>query len=236
MEIKYFLIHDKLVEFSWPPIISEDILEKLNQVTVYLQNAYGEGIKEIRKGYHTLSLRLHVSISEQDCRDLVEEFKMLDARSLDHSAKTWHIPVAYGKAFGKDLSLLAKIHDLAEEEIIKRHSAGIYVLHFYGFLPGFMYLGGLDPVLFTPRKSKPDRQMSKGSVAIGGHQTGIYPMESPGGWYAIGKCPITLFDIKREPAVQLQVGDRIRFEPIDADSFEAIYQLAVQGKYDLRHD
>lgn len=236
MEIQYFRIHDKLVEFSWPPLISEEILHELDLVSQYLLKTYGEGIKEIRKGYHSLSLRLHIGISEEDCRDLIKEFKTLQKSPIALSKKAWQLPVAYGGDFGRDLAQLAKIHKMSQEEIVERHVSGNYIVHFYGFLPGFMYLGGLDPSLFTPRKSKPDRLMSKGSVAIGGHQTGIYPLESPGGWYAIGKCPIPLFDIKSHPPIQIQVGDRVRFVPIDVDSFKAIQELSELGNYHLKHD
>jgi inhibitor of KinA len=236
MEIQYFLTHEKLVEFSWPPIISEEILLELEKVTVYLKEVYGEGIKEIRKGYNILSLRLYVSISEQDCRDLIKEFKKLPQNDTIPTAITWRLPLVYGGEEGKDLVKLARIHDMDPEEIIQRHSNSVYRLYFYGFLPGFMYLGGMDPKLYTPRKESPERIISKGTVAIGGHQTGIYPMDSPGGWHAIGKCPVNFFDIKSNPPVLIQTGDCIRFVPIESQAFEEIRNLSSQGKYHLTHD
>lgn len=236
MEIRYFRTHEKLVEFTWPPIVSEEILMELQQVTAYLNEVYGEGIKEIRKGYNTLSLRLHVDISDLDCQELITEFKNLPNKKRQGKPKTWHLPVFYGGAEGKDLIKLSKIHGMEPEEIIQRHIAPSYLLHFYGFLPGFMYLGGLDPILFTPRKDQPDRVIKGGTVAIGGHQTGIYPHDSPGGWYAIGKCPAQVFDIRSEPPVRVQVGDHVRFQAIDKQTFEEIHHLSDLGKYILNHD
>ncbi|WP_291784813.1 5-oxoprolinase subunit PxpB [Cecembia sp.] len=236
MDIRYFRTHEKLVEFTWPPIISEEILMELKQVASYLNEFYGEGIKEIRKGYNSLSLRLHVDISDLDCQELIAEFKNLPLNKGQVKSKTWHFPVFYGGTDGKDLVKLSKIHRMEPEEIIQLHSAPSYFLHFYGFLPGFMYLGGLDPKLFTPRKEQPERIIKGGSVAIGGHQTGIYPQDSPGGWYAIGKCPVHIFDIKTDPPVQAQVGDYIRFLEVDKQTFDEIHHLSALGKYKLNYD
>ncbi|RZS97455.1 5-oxoprolinase subunit PxpB [Cecembia calidifontis] len=237
MDIRFFRTHSKLVEFIWPPLISEEILRALIKVQYYLEKEYGEGIKEIRKGYHTLSLRLQEDISEQDCQDLIEEFKRIPAEPQDEdAAKTWTIPVLYGGEFGKDLDQLAKIHKLKAEDVVQMHSENVYTLHFYGFLPGFMYLGGLNPHLYTKRKERPERLIPKGTVAIGGQQTGIYPQESPGGWYAIGSCPIPLFDIQKNPPVFARVGDLIRFKPIDLDTYRQIKEQVQQGNYKLKND
>lgn len=236
MEIRFFRTHSKLVEFIWPPLISEEILKSLIKVQHFLEKEYGEGIKEIRKGYHTLSLRLQEEISDQDCMDLIEEFKRIPPEDEVNSNKIWTIPVLYGGEFGKDLEQLAKIHKLRSEEVVQMHTENVYTLHFYGFLPGFMYLGGLNPHLYTKRKDKPERLVPKGTVAIGGQQTGIYPQDSPGGWYAIGSCPVPLFDIQKSPPVFAQVGDLIRFKSIDRETYQQIKEQVQHGKYELRHD
>ncbi|WP_304517133.1 5-oxoprolinase subunit PxpB [Cecembia rubra] len=236
MEIRFFRTHSRLVEFIWPPLISEEILKALIKVQQYLEKEYGEGIKEIRKGYHTLSLKLQEEISEEDCQELIEEFKRIPAGPDDYPTKTWTLPVLYGGEYGKDLELLAKIHKLKTEEIIQMHSESVYTIHFYGFLPGFMYLGGLNPNLYTKRKERPERLIQEGTVAIGGQQTGIYPQESPGGWNAIGSCPLPLFDIQKKPPVFAQVGDSIRFKAIDLETYKKIKFQVQNGKYELKHD
>ena len=120
--------------------------------------------------------------------------------------------------------------------MIHIHHSKPYTLHFYGFLPGFMYLGGLDERLFSPRKEKPERLIPAGTVAIGGQQTGIYPSDSPGGWHAIGKSPISLFDIRHDPPFPADIGDKIRFLPINKEEFYQIQKKVLGGQYTLKHD
>lgn len=236
MDIRIFRIHSKLIELEWPKEISQDILHEQQQVRQFLEKEYSEGIREIRMGFNTMSLKLRIEISDEDCKDILEEINHLPKILGTFTSKTWIIPVCYCIEFGRDLEKLAHLHQIKIEEIIKLHSEALYTLHFYGFLPGFMYLGGLHEKLFTPRKNTPDRSMPSGTVAIGGKQTGIYPTESPGGWHAIGKCPVKLFDISKEIPVIPAVGDKIKFESISRDVFEDIKQLSNQGLYSWRHD
>lgn len=130
------------------------------------------------------------------------------------------IPVCYGGAYGEDLSFVAQHAGMSEQEVVALHSAQPYRIYMLGFLPGFPYLGGLDERLHTPRLSTPRTKIPAGSVGIGGKQTGIYPMESPGGWQLIGRTPLTLF-APGEP-LPYAAGDRIRFIPIDENEFERI--------------
>jgi KipI family sensor histidine kinase inhibitor len=236
MEISYFITHSKLFEVIWPREISLSILQEQLRVKSYLEKEYAEGIKEIRIGFNTLSLRLTMDISDKDCFDLVEEIKSSHLSVFEYHPKTWKIPVCYDETFGKDLNNLSKIHKTPMEDLIQIHHSNLYTLHFYGFLPGFMYLGGLDPRLFCPRKEKPDRLIPAGTVAIGGQQTGIYPSDSPGGWHAIGKSPVKLFDIQQDPPCLAQIGDKIRFVPIAKEEFYLIQKKVQNGQYTLNHD
>ena len=117
---------------------------------------------------------------------------------------------------------LSKDKAISKENLIQIHSQSEYVLEFYGFLPGFMYLSGLHPDLISTRKSIPDRKVEAGSVAIGGKQTGIYPLESPGGWHVIGKTPIQIFDKDKNPPVNPHPGDFVRFYPISEEEFDEL--------------
>jgi len=236
MEISYFRTHSKLFEIIWPREISLSILQEQLRVKAYLEKEYAEGIKEIRMGFNTLSLRLTKDISDKDCFDLVGEIKSSTLSVFEYQPKTWEIPVCYDEVFGKDLNNLSKIHKIPIEDLIHIHHSNLYTLHFYGFLPGFMYLGGLDARLFCPRKEKPDRLIPAGTVAIGGQQTGIYPSDSPGGWHAIGKSPVKLFDIQQDPPCHAQVGDKIRFLPITKEKFYQIQKNVQNGQYTLKHD
>lgn len=137
------------------------------------------------------------------------------------------IPVCYGGEYGEDLSFVAKHAGLTEAETIALHSGTDYRIYMLGFLPGFPYLGGLDPRLETPRLTSPRVRIPAGSVGIGGKQTGIYPMESPGGWQLIGRTPISLFRRSQngQPAEPIfRAGDRLRFRPISEEDFLRIWR------------
>lgn len=230
MQLKIFRIHSKLIEISWPQEISETILREQLTVKDFLWKEYREGIREIRMGFNTLSLKLKIEISNEDCIDLLQEINELTIQSNQFENKTWNIPVCYALPMGKDLEKLAKLHQMSCDEVIQIHSRPTYTLHFYGFLPGFMYLGGLDERLYTPRKEAPERLIQAGTVAIGGKQTGIYPMDSPGGWYAIGKSPLKIFDINQPHEKTPSIGDRIKFEPISLNEFNLISKESIQQK------
>lgn len=130
------------------------------------------------------------------------------------------IPVRYGGAHGPDLEALAEARGLTAEAVVALHTAPEYVVHFVGFMPGFAYLGGLDARLATPRRDVPRTVVPAGSVGIGGVQTGVYPVASPGGWHLIGRTEVALFDPSREPAALLAAGDRVRFRALPPDEWE----------------
>lgn len=126
------------------------------------------------------------------------------------------VPTHYGGQSGPDLDDLARHLGMSSGEVVRLHSAATYEVAFLGFLPGFPYLEGLDPRLHAPRRTTPRPRVPAGSVGIAGSATGIYPLESPGGWQLIGRSALPLFDPHREPAALLQAGDRVRFVPVDA--------------------
>jgi inhibitor of KinA len=164
-----------------------------------------------------------------DTQILIQELTELYKTSSNNktSSRTWKIPVCYDLCLGLDLQQLADSKPLSVEEVIQLHCQPLYHVYFLGFLPGFPYLGGLDSRLATPRLASPRVQIPKGSVAIGDHQTGVYPNESPGGWNIIGRTPIELFDVKRSTPTFIQAGDKVKFNPINLDEFN---KLAEQIK------
>jgi KipI family sensor histidine kinase inhibitor len=148
-----------------------------------------------------------------------------DGQFLEHAARAlWarplrrqrvgrlvEIPVAYGGEDGPDLADVAAHCGLSPDEVVRRHGEAEYVVYFIGFQPGFAYLGGLEASLHTPRRAEPRVAVPAGSVGIGGAQTGIYPLVTPGGWQLIGRTPLALFDPNAEPPTLLAPGDRVRF-------------------------
>jgi inhibitor of KinA len=132
------------------------------------------------------------------------------------------VPVCYGGEFGPDLARVAAQAKISPEEVIKRHSEAEYLVHLIGFAPGFPYLGGLPRELHTPRHAKPRMTVPAGSIGIGGEQTGIYPMSTPGGWNLIGRTPLRVFRPEQNPPVLLAAGDRVRFRAITSAEFAAL--------------
>ena len=132
------------------------------------------------------------------------------------------IPVLYGKPFPEDLAAVAEHAGLTTDEVIRIHTAGTYPVYIIGFLPGFPYLGNLDERIHTPRRKTPRTAIPAGAVGIGGAQTGVYPVESPGGWHILGITPMKLYDPDAQEPVLLRTGDLVRFRAMDEEEYEAV--------------
>jgi inhibitor of KinA len=136
------------------------------------------------------------------------------------------IPVCYGGEYGPDLAEVCEIHGLSPGRVIELHSSATYIVYFLGFVPGFAYLGGLPEALVTPRLPLPRRSVPPGSVGIAGHQSGVYPFATPGGWRLIGRTPLVMFrDMfrpNRDAMSFLSIGDRVHFTPISVEQFAAL--------------
>ena len=145
---------------------------------------------------------------------------LADAPPLD--ARVVEIPVCYSGDLAPDLAAVAERAGLSIDEVITLHAGARYMVQMIGFTPGFPYLAGLDPRLATPRRSEPRTRVPAGSVGIGGEQTGLYPMATPGGWNIVGRTPLAIFDSARAPAALLRVGDEVRFVTISRARFDAM--------------
>ncbi len=135
-------------------------------------------------------------------------------------SRTIEIPVCYDPEFALDLEAVAQYSGFSPNEVVTFHASALYQVRCVGFSPGFPYLSGLPAALAMPRRATPRVTLPAGSVAIGGRQTGIYPLASPGGWNIIGRTPLRLFDPSREPAAILRTGDRVRFKAMPREDFE----------------
>jgi inhibitor of KinA len=141
-----------------------------------------------------------------------------------HSSRLVNIPVCYGGSYGPDLPLVASHNSLTIDEVVEIHSQAEYLVYMIGFAPGFPYLGGMSEDVATPRRQSPRPAIPAGSVGIAGAQTGIYSLETPGGWQLIGRTPLTLFDPKREQPSLLSAGDRVHFVPVCEAEFKSIQE------------
>lgn len=146
--------------------------------------------------------------------------------TIDHSGpsepRMIDIPVCYGGQMGPDIENVAKYNGLTTDEVIQIHSSGDYLVYMIGFSPGFPYIGGLSEKIATPRKESPRSKIPARSVGIAGLQTGIYPIETPGGWQLIGRTPTELFLPSRKEPSLLRAGDRIRFIPITIEEYKEL--------------
>lgn len=223
MEVKpsYTVISPVLGELKWNETPSDSLLSKQLAWIEFLKKEKHDQLLEVRQGFSAISIIWKGSEHQQTFQN---QFRKFSVRQLELSSRIWEVPVCYDSEFGKDLGSLALAHRMTVNELIQLHSAVTYRLHFFGFLPGFMYLNGLPKQLHTPRKAVPDRAVEAGSVAIGGGQTGIYPKESPGGWHVIGKTPLVLFDPKKNPPVWANPGDQIKFERVSFTEMEQLLE------------
>ena len=186
------------------------------------------GVLDIVPTYTTLALhydpaRVEDGDSPYDAlAGQVEAWLRAEPPESTVQGRSIEIPVCYGGEFGEDLPALAKRHGLRQEDVVRLHSEARYHVHMLGFVPGFAYLGGLDARLATPRRDSPRPKVPAGSVAIGGAQTGIFPLETPGGWHLIGRTPLRLFTPGAEPPCLLNAGDSVQFAPISAGLFASL--------------
>ena len=210
-----------ICEFEWRENVSDLLLQHQLTFETGLKKEFISEINEIRMGFRTLSVTLSNSSNYQGIKKWLDSYNP-ETSLIPLPSKIWQIPVCYSLETGRDIESLAKSKELNQEELIELHSKPLYRLHFYGFLPGFMYLNGLPETLHAARKSVPDREVPIGSVAIGGTQTGIYPSSSPGGWHLIGQTPVKFFDPSQSNPVFASAGEQIEFIPISKNKFEEI--------------
>ena len=169
------------------------------------------GVGEVLPGMNNLTLTFDPTAVDLEALSarVLEAWPRLEAGGIE--GRDIEIPVAYGGEHGPDLADVAAHTGLSTTEVVRRHAAAEYVVYLLGFLPGFAFLGGLPTALATPRRAVPRTAVPAGSVGIGGEQTGIYPLRSPGGWHLIGRTEVALFDPLAASPTLLRPGDRVRF-------------------------
>jgi len=178
------------------------------------------GIVEVVPGMRSVLLELDRSADVAAVRSAIEQAVSAEATPTGRGRDRL-IPVVYGGVHGPDLADVAELCGLSADEVAAQHAAATFDVLFDGFAPGFAYLGQVPEPLRVPRLATPRTRTPPGSVALAGAMTGIYPAELPGGWRVIGATPVTLFDPARRPPAYLVPGDSVRFEPIDADAWNA---------------
>lgn len=210
---------EKAILITWPEKIEVEISEELLAVKQYLNKEYATQLNDISVGYQSLLLCFTRMVTPKLVSDVYLKMNQVNWRKHVIDIKTWNIPVCYDFDVALDLEKIVKHKKITLDKFITLHTAPTYHIYGKGFLPGFLYLGGLDTQLHTARKTTPNLKIPKNSVAIGGQQTGIYPSESPGGWHIVGRTPISFFDIKESPPSSIKIGDKLNFYAISKKEF-----------------
>ncbi|MEN8788662.1 MAG: 5-oxoprolinase subunit PxpB [Flavobacteriaceae bacterium] len=231
------LFGEKAILIEWPAEVNETILYNVLAFAEHLKSErLDAALWELVPAYNSVVLICREKIGDPQL--LIERLKgwYHDIKSrVPIKRELWKLPVCYDLEFGIDLEIVADTLNLSADEIIKMHTQSIYTVYGIGFLPGFMYLGGLADELEIPRKETPRLRVPQGSVGLAGPQTGIYPQESPGGWNIIGNCPIPIFKAEANNPCFVNVGDRIEFYPITKAAYD-LYKIETQvGIYKLEH-
>lgn len=224
-----------LVQFE--PEINEMLLEKLLFYKNRIEKYYIKEKVEVINTYNSLLISYMFNI-EKVYDEILTIKHLLEEANIDKNidSRLFHVPVCYDKEFGWDLEYVCLEKKLSIEEVIRLHTQPIYTVYFLGFLPGFLYLGGLDKRLQISRKIQPRLKVEKGSVGIGENQTGIYPKTSPGGWQIIGKSPVELFDKNKMPPSEITPGDKVKFFPILISEYKEIQEAISKGGFQLRRE
>jgi inhibitor of KinA len=200
--------------------ISRKTFDSIRSLSHQLSDNPPKGFVELVPAFTTLTVYydpLVTTVSE--LTEQIRRQQSVEIEAPEANPRIVEVPVCYGGEFGEDLELVAKHAGFSAAETIRIHASSDYIVHMIGFAPGFPYLGGMSPKIAAPRRSSPRLKVPVGSVGIAGEQTGIYPLETPGGWQIIGRTPLALFRPNEDPPTLLQAGDIVRFRSISQEEF-----------------
>ena len=226
------LYGDRGIRIQLGTTISKKTNERIRNFSALLEKENIPGIIEWIPAYTALSIYYDPLLIPYDSlKNRMESlYEKLSLVALPPPIIT-EIPVYYGKEYGPDLGFVAEHNGLTPDEVIRIHTSSNYLIYMMGFSPGFPYLGGMPKKIATPRLISPRANVPAGAVGIAGAQTGIYSMESPGGWQIIGRTPLKLYHPHRHQPILLRSGDYIRFSSITKTEFEEIQTAVSRGTY-----
>lgn len=231
-EIKFIPSGDKSLVMEFGNSISPEINEKIRNMVMAIDQSNFPGILEIIPTYRSILIIYDPILVEfTSLINYLKEIVNSLGDSSDGEARIIELPTVYGGEYGPDIEFVAKHNNLTVDEVISLHSSTDYLLYMLGFTPGFGYLGGMSKEIETPRLQVPRTKIPAGSTGIAGSQTGIYPIDSPGGWQLIGRTPVKLYDPLATPPVLLNAGDYVRFVPVTEQEYLKIQDLINKGQY-----
>lgn len=219
-----------IVEFG--RTIDEETNKKVQVLSSCIRTANIPGVREILPTFRNLMVCYDPAvISFFKLSKKIRHFKAEESSEDKEAKRTLIVPCCYGGKYGSDLAEMSAFLKIGEDEIIRLHGSIDYKIYMLGFLPGFVYLGGLDERIHMPRLEIPRVKIPARSVGIGGSQTGVYPMDSPGGWRLIGSTPLDFYAPEDKNPVLCKAGEYIRFVPISESEYEALRKDVAAGDY-----
>lgn len=216
------LLGDSALLLSYGEAIEPGLNDRVQRLAALIRSCGLPGIRAVVPAYACLAVHFDPLLWAGPTLGAELCDRAREAGAAPVPGRTVIVPVLYGGEAGPDLAELAAHCRLTPEQVVARHAAPDYRVYLLGFVPGFPYLGGLDPALAAPRRATPRTRVPRGSVAIAGLQTGIYPLESPGGWQLIGRTPLRLFDPEAADPCLLRPGDRLRFQSIAPERYREL--------------
>jgi inhibitor of KinA len=227
-----FSLGDQGITLSLGNVMEEKIHDRCAGIRQWLEEHRLSGITDIIMAYCTVTLLYdaYMVCTTYHCPDAVgyltqhlEKAYRCAGPPVTTAETIKRIPVCYEDDYAPDMALVCSMKNLKREDVIRLHTQRLYRVYMTGFLPGFPYLGRVDPALEVPRKEQPRARVEAGSVGLAGLQTGIYPVASPGGWQVIGRTPIRLFNHQQTPPVLLEAGDGVQFYAISKHEYQDLY-------------
>ncbi|HEI8865953.1 TPA: 5-oxoprolinase subunit PxpB [Serratia odorifera] len=208
---RYYLLGERAVVLELAPPVTLTSQQRIWALAEKLN--HHPQIREVVPGMNNLTLVLDTPQADAEAMLALLQQGWESNETLVPEARQVDIPVVYGGEQGPDLAEVARHTGLTMQQVVECHASAAYIVYFLGFQPGFSYLGGMPDRLATPRRAEPRLSVPAGSVGIGGSQTGIYPLATPGGWQLIGRTPLALFNPLEMPPTLLRPGDSVRFVP-----------------------
>lgn len=233
MKLEFYPLGDTGIQILFGTEIAEETNQQIRMLAEHLTKHPISGVIEWVPAYTTLSLYYRPDmITYKELRDKLESiYEKVQGGVGSFTSLIFEIPTYYGGETGPDLSFVAEHNGISEEEVISIHSSQDYLIYMMGFVPGFPYLGGMSKKIATPRREDPRPKINVGSVGIAGDQTGIYPLETPGGWQIIGQTPLKLYDPNSNRPILLSAGHYLRFVPISKSEYAEIESAIKLGEY-----
>ena len=198
-----------------------------------LEAASMPGIVELVPTFRSLLIHYDPSVLLQAELTANLEPLLTGLTAAEDSGRLWRFPACYHESLAPDLVEVASRTQLTPHEVAERHSAVTYHVYMVGFLPGYPYMGDLPPELALPRRENPRTKVPPGSIAIASTMTAVYALESPGGWHLIGRTPLPLWDLRRDPPVLLGAGDKVVFQPVSLGDYGTLLAKSAAGEFRL---